>query len=88
MSKPFGVAMIKSSGKLVRNERRKLTATFLNTLAAGAIIAAFVGPAVALGNGTTHVTSYGRWTINAVTWIANGVLFHRMALAEIGRLEE
>ena len=62
-----GVAMARSSSKLVRHERHKLTETFLNTLAAGAIIAAFVGPAVALGNGTAHVPSYGRWAINAVS---------------------
>jgi hypothetical protein len=80
--------MARPSSKIVRNERHKLTATFLNTLAAGAIVAAFVVPAVALGNGTAHVPSYGRWAINAVTWIANGVIFHRMALGEIGRLEE
>jgi hypothetical protein len=33
-------------------------------------------------------SSYGRWTINAVTWIANEVLFQRMALSDIGRLED
>jgi hypothetical protein len=80
--------MAKPSSKLVRNERHKLTAGFLNTLAARAIIAAFVAPAVALGSGTAHVPSWGRWAINAVTWIANGVIFHRMALAELGQLEE
>jgi hypothetical protein len=74
--------------KLVRNERRKLTATLLNTLAAGSLLTAIIGPAVGFGEGTAHLPAFGHWLLGAITWGLVGVGSHIMALARISRLEE
>jgi hypothetical protein len=74
--------------KLVRNERRKLTATLLNTLAAGSLLTAIIGPAVGFGDGTAHLLSVRRWLLGAMIWGLVGLGSHLMALARIGWLEE
>jgi hypothetical protein len=74
--------------KLVRNEKRKLTAGFLNTLASGSIFAAFVGPAIGAGEGASHLPPLGRWAFGASIWCATGILCHLIARALINGLEE
>jgi hypothetical protein len=80
--------MVRPSSKLVRNERRKLTAALLNTLAAGSLLAAIIGPAIGFGEGTAHLTSVRRWLLGAMVWGIGGLACHLAALAHIGRLEE
>jgi hypothetical protein len=80
--------MAEPRSKLVRNERRKLTAALLNTLAAGSLLTAIIGPAVGFGEGTAHLPSVGRWLFSAMIWGFGGLGSHVMALARISRLEE
>jgi hypothetical protein len=73
---------------LVRNERRKLTSALLNTLAAGSLLTAIIGPAVGFGEGTAHLPSVRRWLLGAMLWGIGGLASHVIALAHISRLEE
>lgn len=40
-------------------ERTKLTATFLNSIASGTVVAALIGPFVSIGMGITHPAADG-----------------------------
>ncbi|MFC7053666.1 hypothetical protein ACFQI3_13315 [Hansschlegelia quercus] len=67
---------------LVYNEQLKYTATWFNTIAAGAIIAGFVAPLAALAAGGAS-----QWTILlSLVWIPAGIALHlvaRMVLTDL-----
>lgn len=73
---------------LVHNERVKLTATFLNTLASASVVAGGISPLVALVYGF-GATSLAGWLIAmvAVMWIFVGVGLHLFARVILGRLK-
>lgn len=76
---------------LIPNERWKLTANWLNTIAAGTVIAGCVTPLVALAYGLrTNPEAVSTWVIVLLTlvWISVGVALHIMARAILGRLQE
>lgn len=75
--------------KLARNERRKLTATMLNSLASGTILIALVGPFVGLGLGTIQLNTD---MLNVIGLSAFGVVLasmvHRLARDLLKGMEE
>lgn len=75
---------------LVRNERLKLTATFLNNVAIAVIGASFIAPffAVLYGLGTVEAAQLRTFAIAAPTWLLIGVGIHMAARAILGLLQE
>ncbi len=76
---------------LIRNERWKLTANWLNTIAAGTVIAGCVTPIVALAYGLrTGPDAAATSVIIVLTliWILVGVALHMGARVILGRLKE
>jgi hypothetical protein len=76
---------------LIHNERLKLTANWLNTLAAGAVIAGAVTPMVAIAYGLRPNNDTMTSTIAIVStaiWLFTGVALHLCARAILGRLRE
>lgn len=73
---------------LVHNERTKLTATFINTLASACVVVGGISPLVALiyGFGATRLAG---WLIAlvTVTWMLVGAGLHIFARALLGRLK-
>jgi multisubunit Na+/H+ antiporter MnhG subunit len=76
---------------LVENERWKLTAAWLNTMAAGTVIAGAVTPLVALAYGLradTEPLATGLVVLLTFIWISAGIGLHFTARAILGRLRE
>ena len=74
---------------LIHNERTKLTATWINTLAAALIAAGAVAPIAAILYGlSTLPISLGRIVVLAVACAAVGVAIHFGARAVLGSLRE
>lgn len=73
---------------VVHNERTKLTAGWLNTVAAASVIAGGVSPLVALAYGFTELQREA-WVVAilSVTWILAGIGLHFVARAILGRLK-
>lgn len=76
---------------LVHNERWKLTAVWLNTMAAGTVIAGSVTPLVALAYGLRSdpvAVSTGLIVMLTLVWMSAGIALHMIARAILGRLKE
>ncbi|PYE90122.1 hypothetical protein C7477_102212 [Phyllobacterium leguminum] len=76
---------------MIHNERWKLTANWLNTVAAGTIIAGSLSPLVATTYGLpTAAALFPAWLIVALpfVWISVGIMLHMVARAILGRLKE
>ena len=74
---------------LVHNERTKLTATWINTLAAAFIAAGAVAPIAAILYGlSAFPVAPERLVGLAIACVAIGVGIHMLARAELGRLRE
>jgi hypothetical protein len=74
---------------LIHNERTKLTATWINTLAATFIAAGTIAPVAAILYGLSALPiSPGRVVILAVACAAVGVTIHFGARAALGSLRE
>lgn len=74
---------------LVQNERTKLTAAWLNALAAALIAAGVFAPVVALMYGLSQVSADGsRLSMMTLGCLAGGVFIHWLGRAVLGRLRE
>jgi hypothetical protein len=71
--------------KTVRNERRKLTATFLNNIAVGCVLIALIGP-VATGK-YAHFLTLEFFYSEGAAWVLAAAL-HMIARRQLSRLEE
>lgn len=74
---------------LIHNERTKLTANWLNTLAAGIIVTGAVAPVVAAIYGIPGPSqaSYIVLALLTVVWIATGTVLHIAARKLLTRLQ-
>lgn len=80
----YGVPMF-----LVHNERTKLTAAWLNALAAALIAAGVFAPVVALMYGLPQMSADGsRLSLVTLGCIAGGAFLHWLGRALLGRLHE
>ena len=74
---------------LVHNERTKLTATWINTLAAAFIAAGAVAPIAAVLYGLSALpVELGRLISLALACVTIGCGIHFLARAQLGRLRE
>jgi hypothetical protein len=73
---------------LVHNEQVKLTATWLNTLAAAIITTGVVAPVVGLLFGFSGTAAISKVAIAAAcgAWLLIGVILHLVARYTLGRL--
>lgn len=74
---------------LIRNERTKLTASWLSSIAAGVIVTGVVAPAVAVLYGVSGATQAGNFAIafGSLVWLSAGTALHFLARATLRRLE-
>jgi hypothetical protein len=70
---------------LVRNERTKLTATWLNSIAAAAVAVGGISPTIAAASG---VINFGLAAILVPAWIVVGLGLHLFVRAILGRLRD
>ncbi|MCB8878908.1 hypothetical protein ACELLULO517_01585 [Acidisoma cellulosilytica] len=80
------VALKRPLGKTARNEKLKLAASFFNSLAVSAVVAAFVVPGVAI---TEHAPPYHvSWSLIFVVgcWCVVGIFAHLVAQAILEKL--
>ena len=75
---------------LIHNESTKLTATWLNTLAAATVATGVIAPMVALvfGVPTSAAISAAAFVIATVIWLGLGMSLHLLARAVLRRLQE
>lgn len=69
-----------------RNERRKITANFLNNLASVFVATGFITPIVSFTADLTHPRS-GYWTSFLLLWLCLGASFHIAARAVLKGVE-
>ena len=69
----------------VTNERRRLLATLLNTLAAGAVVTGVFAPMATYLYGVSPATPYHWWLIGPV-WIIVAIGLHSLAYYIVGKL--
>ena len=69
----------------VANERRKLFATLLNTLAAGSVVTGVFAPTAAYLYGVNPAAPYHWWLIGPV-WITVAIGLHLLAQYTLGKL--
>lgn len=68
----------------VHNERTKLTATWLNNLGVGAIVAGVIAPSIsAIGNGDEAVIPL---VSTGLAWILVGIALHMLGRKILGRM--
>lgn len=74
----------------IHNERVKLTANWLNIMAAGTIIAGSITPLVTIAYGLRSGEPLATGTVILLTlvWISAGVALHWMAWRVLGRLQD
>ena len=74
---------------LVANERIKLTAGLLNTVAGFALTAGGVGPLIALSFGLSAASPLSSLALGLIVaiWLVVGLAFHWAARRLLGRLE-
>ena len=77
-----------ASDKTVRNERRKLTATYLNTMAAGLAVTGVVGPVATYVYGSAR-TDHEPWKValEIVGLFGASMILHGIARRWLGGLE-
>lgn len=74
---------------LVQNERTKLTAAWLNTLATALVAAGLFAPAAALMYGLSQPTLGATYMVSlALGCLALGIALHLMGRTLLGRLRE
>jgi dipeptide/tripeptide permease len=75
---------------LVHNERTKLTATWLNALAAATVVTGVIAPLVAIvfGIPTSGKVSSVVFILATFVWLVLGVILHMLARRILGRLRE
>jgi hypothetical protein len=75
---------------LIHNERIKLTATCLNTLAATTVATGVIAPlaAIVLGFPAVGTISWTAYILAAMAWFALGTTLHLLARQILGRLRE
>lgn len=61
---------------LIRNERLKLTATFLNGLAVAAVAAGAIAPLAALSYGIPGATAGSTIALVGLGWLVTGIGLH------------
>jgi hypothetical protein len=73
---------------LIHNEKVKLTAACLNTIAAATIVTGVVAPLVAVvfGFPTAGAMSAHGFALASVAWLSFGVALHFLARGMLGRL--
>lgn len=76
-------------GKSTRNERRKLMASLLNTLAGAAVTVGVLAPIAGMLYGVTvpAMSAVGLVVALAV-WLVAGLILHVIARVVLGRIEE
>ena len=72
---------------MVEDERVKLTATGLNTVAIASLIASVIGPTAADIYGIVVVPKSPYWGLFALCWIIGCAIFHVAARYVLGGLE-
>lgn len=72
---------------LIHNERTKYLATFVNTVAAGTIIAGVVAPLIAFTFGMPGPISGGFAIAVSLVWLLVGAALHAMVRIILGRLQ-
>jgi hypothetical protein len=74
---------------IIRNEKRKLSATWCNTLATAILTAGTFAPLAATFYGLSHPTISGMFLMqSAMVCAAIAIAFHFVGRLMIGRLEE
>jgi Na+/melibiose symporter-like transporter len=75
---------------LLHNERTKLTATWLNTLAAATVVTGVIAPMVAVvfGLPTSGTVSPTAFMFAIAVWLLLGVALHIVARRVLRRLQE
>jgi hypothetical protein len=75
---------------VIDNERVKLTATWVNAIAAAAVVTGVIAPltAVMLGVQVFGAVSGRTFTIAATIWFLFGLALHLVARHVLGRLQE
>jgi hypothetical protein len=75
---------------VVHNERTKLTATWLNALAAATVVTGVIAPLVAVvfGVSTSGKVSPITFVLATLVWLLLGVILHMLARRILGRLRE
>jgi hypothetical protein len=75
---------------LIQNERVKLTATWLNTLAAATIVTGVLAPIAAFvfGLPASGALSVRTFLFAAVAWLLLGMILHWVARYVLGSLQE
>lgn len=77
------------ANKSVRNERRKLLASGLNTLAGATVTVGALAPTASIVYGMTVPIRPGAEVALVVAiWMIGGVILHSMAQVVLGRIEE
>lgn len=72
---------------LIHNERTKYLATFVNTVAAGTIIAGVVAPLIPFTFGMPGPISGGFAIAVSLVWLLVGAALHAMVRIILGRLQ-
>jgi len=75
---------------LIRNERTKITATWINTLAAATVATGVIAPiaAVVFGLPMSGTISRPAFAIATLVWLLLGIALHLWARRILGRLQE
>lgn len=79
-----------AAARLVENERIKLIATLLNTLASGSVLAGIVIPLASALAGTMPAgiqPSIGRLLLATMVWLSTGFVLHYWATQVLGKLK-
>ena len=73
---------------LVNNERWKLTATALNGVAIGVMVAGFIAPIIAVSYDVSTTPTSGYFVAIGTVWFSTAIALHIVARALLGRLKE
>lgn len=73
---------------LIHNERTKLTAAFLNTVAATMVGAGAIAPLVAFTYAIPGAAEGSILTIIGISWLLCGIVLHLLARVLLRRLRE
>ena len=70
----------------IRNERTKLAATALNSIAVATVVTAVLAPAASYLYGLSNPTLAKWWLLIGLAWFLAGLLIHTLAQMVLGRL--